>query len=113
MARAKLIENNGVVGKCCSECSNWKPLDEFYIRKEGVGGKEAKCKECKKKFNNRKSKTYYEKHKEKILDYQSEYREENREYFREKNKERFQEKKEEIYEYRKQLRARKNQNPSH
>lgn len=108
----KLIEIDGIIGKTCTECTTWKPLEEFYKRKTGVGGREAKCNVCKREQSKEKHKRFYENHKDRIKEYQSEYREENRDYYRKKNKERFQEKKEEIYEYRKQLKARKN-DPSH
>ena len=44
---AKLEEVNGVIGKDCSICKEWKPLEEYYKQKEGLGGRKSGCKKCK------------------------------------------------------------------
>lgn len=46
--RAKLTEVNGITGKECSKCDTWKPLEEFYILKSGVGGRTPMCDICQR-----------------------------------------------------------------
>lgn len=47
-----LETRNGIVGKVCSSCKGWKPLDGFY--RDGShgatqAGRHCRCKECYKK----------------------------------------------------------------
>ncbi len=47
-----IIEKNGIKGKECSKCNEWKPLNEFPndpTHGESQGGKHCRCKECKRK----------------------------------------------------------------
>ncbi|OXS66098.1 hypothetical protein B1B04_24445 [Lysinibacillus sp. KCTC 33748] len=39
-------EKDEVVKKCCTSCYEIKPIDEFYNRKKGIGGKTPRCKIC-------------------------------------------------------------------
>jgi hypothetical protein len=72
--KTELTERSEVVGKICSKCIEWKPLEEFSILKNGLGGKHSKCKECKNKSN----KKYYEVNKESEHTRRKEYYKKNR-----------------------------------
>lgn len=115
--KKRLEIRNGVEGKVCKLCNNWKPSSEFNKEKHGVGGLQRKCRECQsvsfkeyyeqnidelrvKKLeyhhNNREArslydKRYYAENQDKIIKYREEnrarYTELNRKW-REKNKER-------------------------
>lgn len=47
-SRKKVIleERSGVLGKQCTLCNEWVPLDYFSNSKKGLGGKESRCKKC-------------------------------------------------------------------
>lgn len=47
----RIINNQEVVGKECTWCSRWKSLDEFHKSKTCAGGRQSKCKECKKTYS--------------------------------------------------------------
>ncbi|MDM5229356.1 hypothetical protein QUF73_24910 [Cytobacillus sp. NJ13] len=88
----KLETVNGVTGKNCSQCNEWKPLEEFNKDRECLGGRKAKCKVCSKgyyKENRDKMLTqqieYYTENKEKIQEYHKQYYLENVETYRERN----------------------------
>jgi hypothetical protein len=107
----QLININGeiVESKECSTCKIRKPLTEFDNSNKGLGGKDTRCKDCKRayyqdnkkhfsKINRQyrelnkvilseKQKTYYEQNKERITEYKKEYRKLNKEYLYQKNKE--------------------------
>ena len=55
--------------KKCAKCGKLKPISEFHKNKDGKYGVGSRCKECKNE--------YYENNKEKILEQQKEYRENN------------------------------------
>jgi hypothetical protein len=48
--RVSLVEHNGVVGKNCTKCSEWKPLEKFFKSSKGTGGRDSKCKECQRLY---------------------------------------------------------------
>lgn len=56
--RIKLEERDGVVGKECRKCGEWKPLDEYSRQESGLGSRKARCKTC---INNDRSKTHHAK----------------------------------------------------
>lgn len=51
--RVVLEERNGVVGKKCTMCGEWKALDVgFHASNDGsIGGRYARCKECRRKID--------------------------------------------------------------
>jgi 5-methylcytosine-specific restriction endonuclease McrA len=82
-----LEERDGVVGKSCTRCDTWKPLDDSYNRhKTCVGNRDSVCKECRKRYRE-KTAGYIKKYnefyrtanKDRILQKDKEYRENNRE----------------------------------
>jgi len=67
--------------KVCSKCGKEKPLSEFHKDKVQVSGLACRCKDCKKEYNrirnsfnkeqrSKKSREYYLKHRNKILERQ-------------------------------------------
>jgi hypothetical protein len=48
--RVKLETRDGVPGKECTSCSQWKTLEDYAIDRTGLGGKEAKCKTCRAEY---------------------------------------------------------------
>jgi len=38
---------DGVTGKKCSQCGKWTVLDNYHIKKKGLGGRESRCKLCR------------------------------------------------------------------
>jgi hypothetical protein len=103
-AKSVLSTVNGIEGKHCAVCELWKPLNDFN-KGQGVGGRNAKCKECLNKIrrerhnqnkeirnaqcrewkkNNKEkvseyNKKYHAEHQEERLEYVRKYRDENRE----------------------------------
>ena len=89
--------------KKCTKCGVVKSLDEFYNRKDSKDGKQFRCKICNKKYkennrekvnkyskeyykeynkeykkkNKKKSKIYYQKNKERLIEYNKKWRENN------------------------------------
>ncbi|MBT8334334.1 MAG: hypothetical protein KJP19_07860 [Deltaproteobacteria bacterium] len=61
--------------KKCTECSEEKPLSEFYRRKGYKDGYTTECKACPKK----KNKAYYQANREKILEKTKNYFQDNKE----------------------------------
>lgn len=94
--------------KKCTKCGIHKELDEYHKNKMGAFGRQAECKECKKKYflRNRdkirkKQKEYENNNKEKIkLKDQKKYLK-NKEYILERNAKYREKNKEKIEEYRK------------
>lgn len=37
-------------GKVCTRCGEWKVLEDFYVRKDGVEGRASHCKVCKRAY---------------------------------------------------------------
>jgi hypothetical protein len=76
--------------KMCSKCLETKPLDDFYKKANGIGGKESRCKDCKKRYSKeyeninqekvrKRKRNYNAKHKEEKKKYNQEYYENNKE----------------------------------
>lgn len=94
-------ERDGVEGKYCTRCSEWKPFDEYSRSKGGTAGRHSLCKVCKsnasKKYSFNRSeynKRYYAKnvkyHRERSKKYRENNLDERRLYdrrYREENKE--------------------------
>jgi hypothetical protein len=52
--------------KQCAKCGEWKPVSEFYKRPEnGPNSYRGACKACQRPMNNRNTKAYYNRHKDK------------------------------------------------
>lgn len=64
--------DDNIVAKQCSGCPHVKRLDEFNRKKDGLGGRESKCKTC--------SKGYYEDNRERYAETNRNWRERNPEY---------------------------------
>lgn len=43
-----IVIKNGLEGKICNLCKQWKPLSEYGNDSKGIGGKRARCKKCYK-----------------------------------------------------------------
>lgn len=75
---------NGVEGKECSVCHAWKPMDEYYSRKDAKDGYRSNCKDCVSAWQKRR----YRDNRDEILAknavYRERHREELREYFRQR-----------------------------
>lgn len=48
--RVQIEERDGILGKECSKCSEWKALDDYTRQKTGLGGRLAVCKACKAEY---------------------------------------------------------------
>jgi hypothetical protein len=97
----KLEERNGVLGKECSKCSEWKSLDEFSAK---LGGKRANCKLCERayrKLNQERVKECGQKRKytDKDKERRRKWRELNIDRIKEYDKKYYQENKEQVREY--------------
>jgi hypothetical protein len=42
----ELVEIDGVLGKSCTKCKMWQPLDNYHNRKTASDGRKPRCKEC-------------------------------------------------------------------
>lgn len=47
--RSPIVIKNGVSGKVCNKCKEWKPLSLYWNNKNGIAGKRAVCIPCLKK----------------------------------------------------------------
>lgn len=47
--RSPIVVKNGVPGKICNKCKEWKPLNLYWNSKNGIAGKRAVCISCFKK----------------------------------------------------------------
>lgn len=71
--------------KFCSQCNNWNKLDSYHAYKLSVDGLYKYCKTCSKNLKqknentNATTKSWKEKNKEKVAEYNKKYREKNRE----------------------------------
>ena len=71
--------------KFCSQCNNWNKLDSYHAYKSSVDGLYKYCKTCSKNLKqknentNATTKSWKEKNKEKVAEYNKKYREQNRE----------------------------------
>jgi hypothetical protein len=74
--RVQLEERDGVVGKECTKCGEWKSIiDGFHKDKNCLGGRSPRCKQCAIKH----VKTYYEENRENKKSYATNYYYENHE----------------------------------
>jgi hypothetical protein len=73
--KKKLEVRDGVEGKTCGRCREWKTLGDFNIDKQGVGGRQNKCKKCQSVV----FKEYYKANEETLLVKKNEYNHNNRE----------------------------------
>ncbi|PFE80023.1 hypothetical protein CN333_00045 [Bacillus thuringiensis] len=79
----RVIDGEVVVGKECTKCGEWKPLDDgFNKEKSCLGGKRSRCKKCQAIANRQ----WCEENREKRLRYYSKYREKNRKIILERNR---------------------------
>jgi hypothetical protein len=99
--RINLEERNGVVGKECTQCSEWKELDEYWKDKSCLGGRKSACKDCKKDYIQRNKEHYseikrksYEANKDKILESHRKYRKQNKEAISEQGRKYYEQNKE-------------------
>lgn len=44
--RVELIEKNGIIGKRCTKCNEWQPLENYHNSKTAKDGRKPRCKEC-------------------------------------------------------------------
>jgi hypothetical protein len=57
LKRTRITEQGGDLGKQCSKCNVWKPLDQYHKCKKGVGGVKHNCKDCKRLEGRKRNKT--------------------------------------------------------
>jgi hypothetical protein len=90
-----LIETDGVLGKQCTCCDTWKPLNEFNNQKNGLGGKSSKCKKCLTYYHREYNKGTVEKRRQYYLD--------NLDHIKEYRKERYQNERDKILKERNEM----------
>lgn len=79
------LTHNDIEYKFCSQCNNWNKLDLYHSYKSSVDGLYKYCKDCSKKLKqknentNSTTKSWKEKNKERVAEYNKKYREQNRE----------------------------------
>jgi hypothetical protein len=54
--RSILDEREGVIGKTCTKCNEWKGLYNFHKDSKGTGGRHSRCKDCASKGKGYKTK---------------------------------------------------------
>jgi hypothetical protein len=69
-SKKEYVEKDGVLGKECSHCKQWKPIDSYGVAKRRWDGRRETCKECRKLANGKRN-DYYRK-------YNAEHKEERR-----------------------------------
>jgi hypothetical protein len=74
---------DGLIGKECSKCGEWKNLSEYRERKKYRGGRNSECRECEKIYALIK----YEANKEECLENNRKWYKENRVKVNERNRE--------------------------
>jgi hypothetical protein len=88
-----LEERKGVLGKSCTNCNNWLPLESFYKSVKGLGGRHSTCIPCKKELSaphveaNRdkrreSSRRYSMNNREHVNEYQRKWRKLNPHYYK-------------------------------
>lgn len=78
--------------KTCSKCKTEKPVEEFYKNRTRRDGLTYMCQPCHLSVSQRSPgymKEYYQRNKDKALEYGRVYREQNRDYIREYKKEHY------------------------
>jgi hypothetical protein len=55
---AKLECRDGIVGKVCTKCYEWQPLDNYNNRKGASDGKNSSCRECARIYKGAKKRIY-------------------------------------------------------
>jgi hypothetical protein len=55
---AQLENHDGVIGKVCTKCTEWLPLEKFNNRKSATDGKTSHCKECQRIGKGAKKRIY-------------------------------------------------------
>ncbi|PEU21321.1 hypothetical protein CN526_26940 [Bacillus wiedmannii] len=106
----RVIDGVMMVGKECTKCGEWKPLESgFRKNNKGLGRKLSVCKKCERKYKRKYYEENKEKNKEKESAYKRKYYEENKEKvlahtrkWKEENKERVLEYKRKYYEENKE-----------
>lgn len=41
-----IVERDGIIGKVCSRCKEWQPLDAYSPHARGAAGRQARCRPC-------------------------------------------------------------------
>jgi hypothetical protein len=93
---------NGVVGKTCGKCKEWRQADAFNVDKQGVGGLQYKCRNCQSTV----FKKYYKENEDLLRSKKIEYHHNNREARRLYDKKYYAENQDKVIKYRKDNRAR-------
>lgn len=80
-------EDNGeIISKVCAKCNEIKTLNEYPKKKEGLGGRESSCKECRAVYYVKNKESYverYEANKEHLLELMRTRYKENKESYKE------------------------------
>lgn len=45
-----VVKRNGIEGKVCNGCKEWKPLESYGKDKKGIAGRRARCVDCMRKM---------------------------------------------------------------
>lgn len=100
---AALVEiADGIFGKSCTTCGELKPLHDYHKSARGIGGRAAKCKQCKSLFMADNSEKYRRPYSEEKKEYMRNYRLTNAEHIKRSEKSYKEAHKAEISEYNKQ-----------
>ena len=59
-SKKKYSEIDGVLGKECSRCHQWKPIDAYGVSRRRWDGRRETCKECRKLSNGTRNEYYRE-----------------------------------------------------
>lgn len=54
----ELTEVDGVLGKVCTKCKIWHPLDDYHVRKTASDGRKPRCKECAREDKDAKKRAF-------------------------------------------------------
>ncbi|MBO1583297.1 hypothetical protein [Bacillus sp. XF8] len=97
----RVVDGEVAVGKECSKCGDWKPLESgFRKNNKGLGGKLSVCKKCERKY----ARNHYEENKEKVAERKRNYYQENKEIKIEYSRKYCEENKEKVAEHRRKYR---------
>jgi len=105
--------------RTCKKCGETKPIEEFDIQKDCIGGRRPSCKQCRKMVDvitykkrmedieykemvYRKKREWYYKNKEHVMSYDKSYRKKNAEYYKEYGKQYYEKNAEYYKEYGKE-----------
>lgn len=89
-----LVFHNDTLGKICTKCKQWYPIEDFRPRKQSRDGYNSLCKHCLNencrawRAKNKErvaelNRMFYQENRQKRLEYHRSYRQKNKDYFKE------------------------------